>query len=166
MTRHAEVSHQEWIAAPIAVVRAQFADLQHHIAANVHPKLRFDVISQGPRRARYVQEVRLLGIKQRDVFEREFEPDGTMIDTSVEGFNQGGSLSFRFTSALREGRDGTQVQVTIRLPIPPLLGFLRPLLEAQVRRELLAAVAEDKHDIEVRGYPQVRQASVEAPLAA
>jgi hypothetical protein len=89
-----------------------------------------------------------------------------MIDTSVEGFNKGGSLSFRFTPAMREGRDGTDVQVTIRLPIPPLLGFLRPLLEAQVRRELLAAVAEDKHDIEVRGYPRAQQASVEEPLAA
>ena len=166
MTRFTEVSHQEWIAAPVATVRAQFADLQHHIAADVHPKLRFEVLSQGPRRARYVQEVRLLGIKQRDVFEREFEPDGTMVDTSVEGFNKGGSLSFRFTPVMRQGRDGTDVQVTIRLPIPPLLGFLRPLLEAQVRRELLAAVGEDKHDIEVRGYPQVRQASVEEPLAA
>ncbi len=68
MRRFAEVSHEEWIAAPIDKVRAQFADLNHHIAVNVHPKLRFELLSQGERHARFVQEVRLLGIRQRDVF--------------------------------------------------------------------------------------------------
>jgi hypothetical protein len=148
--RFVEVTHEEWIAAPVATVRAQFADLQHHIAANVHPKLRFEVLSQRGRHARYVQEVRLLGIRQRDVFEREIAEDGlAMVDTSVEGFNKGGSLSFRFMP----GEQGTRVGVTIRIPVPPLLGFLSPVLRGQVRRELLAAVQEDKNDIEVRGYP-------------
>ena len=160
MSRFVEVSHQEFIAAPITRVRAQFADLDHHIAANVHPKLRFEVLSQGERRARYVQEVRLLGIKQRDVFEREIAPDGmSMVDTSVEGFNKGGSLSFDFTPANRAGVAGTTVGVKIRLPVPPFLGVLSPLLKAQVRRELTAAVQEDKHDIEVRGYPMARSAN-------
>ena len=71
MSRYVEVSHEEFIAAPTSKVRAQFADLNHHIAANVHPKLRFEVLSQSERRARFVQEVRLLGIRQRDVFERD-----------------------------------------------------------------------------------------------
>jgi hypothetical protein len=153
MTRFVEVSHTEWIAAPVSKVRAQFADLRHHIAANVHPKLSFEVLSETDQSARFVQFVRLLGIKQRDVFERRFLADGTMIDTSVEGFNKGGSLTFHFTPVARQGRDGTDVAVTIRLPVPPLMGFLSGLLESQVRRELLAAVAEDKHDLEVRGYP-------------
>jgi hypothetical protein len=154
MRRFVEVSHEEWIAAPVATVRAQFADLQHHIDAHVHPKLRFQLLSQRGRRARYVQEVRLLGIRQRDVFEREIAEDGaSMVDTSVEGFNQGGSLAFRFTPGTRDGADATLVGVTIRIPVPRLLGWARGLLEAQVRRELLAAVREDKQDIEVRGYP-------------
>jgi hypothetical protein len=47
------------------------------------------------------------------------------------------------------------VEITVRLPLPPLVGvLLRPLLEAQVRKEVRAAAAEDKHDIEVLGYPQ------------
>lgn len=164
MRRFVEVSHEEWIAAPIATVRAQFADLQHHISANVHPKLRFEVLSQGERQARFVQVVKLLGIAQRDVFERQIAPDGmSMVDTSVEGFNQGGSLTFRFTPGMRFGRESTCVGVTIRLPVPRFLGLLAPLLKAQVRRELLAAVAEDKRDIEVRGYPRQRRP---APLAA
>ena len=50
------------------------------------------------------------------------------------------------------------VGVTIRLPVPRGLGWVSGLLQSQVRRELLAAVAEDKHDIEVRGYPRQRPA--------
>jgi len=151
--RYAEVTHHEWIAAPLDTVRSQFADLQHHIATDVHPKLRFEVLQQNGKRARYVQQVTLLGIRQRDVFVREFEPDGTMVDTSIEGFNKGGSLRFTFTPEARGGAAGTDVQIRIRLPLPPVVGALiRPLLVGQIRREVAAAAAEDKHDIEVRGY--------------
>ena len=166
MTRYAEVRHQEWIAAPIRNVRAQFADLHHHIDTNVHPKLRFEVLSQGERRARFVQELRLLGIRQRDVFEREIAADGSMVDTSVEGFNKGGSLRFAFDAEARAGREGTCVSISVRLPTPPLLGWLRPLLESQIRRELLAAVAEDKHDLEVRGYPSAARSPLVVAAAA
>jgi hypothetical protein len=157
MPRFAEVSHEEWIAAGESSVRSQFADLRHHIDVGVHPKLQFRILEQGPGigsgPARYEQRVKLLGITQRDVFERRFTPDGRMLDTSVEGFNRGGSLSFRFTPERRGAVDGTCVHITIRLPLPPLVGpLLRPLLEAQVRKEVAAAAAEDKHDIEVRGY--------------
>jgi len=154
MPRFAEVTHAEWIGAPVATVRRQFADLRHHIAANVHPKLALRELEARDGVERFEQRVRLLGLTQRDVFERRFAPDGTMTDESVEGFNEGGSLVFRFRPEPRGGRDGTVVETTIRLPLPPVIGpLLRPLLEAQVRRELTAAVAEDKHDLEVRGYP-------------
>ena len=154
MSRFVEVSHEEVIAAPVATVRAQFADLRHHISTNVHPKLRFEILSMSERGARYVQEVRLLGITQRDVFEREIASDGmSMVDRSVEGFNKGGSLQFSFRPDLRGGSDATRVGITIRLPVPRFMGFLSGVLKGQVRRELLAAVAEDKHDLEVRGYP-------------
>ena len=153
MPQFAEVPHRIWIAAPVDTVRAQFADLHHHVAAQVHPKLRFEIMQVGPRRARFVQEVKLLGIRQRDVFEREFDADGTMVDTSIEGFNKGGTLTFCFEPAREGGRDGTQVDITVRLPLPPLIGpLIRPLLERQVRKEVGAAALEDKHDIEVRGY--------------
>ena len=153
MTRFAEVRHEEWIAADLSLVKAQFADLDHHIQANVHPKLSFEVLHQSARRARYVQQVKLLGIRQRDVFEREFGAEGSMTDTSVEGFNKGGSIHYEFRAETRGVRAGTMVEVTVRLPLPPVIGgLIRPLLEGQVRKELLAAVAEDKHDLEVRGY--------------
>ncbi|MFZ2649373.1 MAG: hypothetical protein WA210_04625 [Burkholderiaceae bacterium] len=149
MTRFVEVRHTEWIDAPRDAVRSQFADLPHHIANNVHPKLRFEILTQDERRARFVQEVRLLGLRQRDVFERVIADDGSMHDESVEGFNKGGSLDFAFAAE----RGGTRVDICIRLPTPGPLALLRPLLAVQVRRELRAAAAEDKYDIEVRGYP-------------
>jgi hypothetical protein len=162
MPAFVEVHHDEWIAADLQTVKSQFADLEHHIATNVHPKLSFEVLQQSARRARYVQKVKLLGIRQRDVFEREFGADGSMTDTSVEGFNKGGSLHFEFRAETREARAGTLVGVTIRLPLPPVIGGLvKPLLVGQVRKELLAAVAEDKYDLEQRGY--LPKAS--APLA-
>ena len=161
MPRFAEVRHREWINAPLDTVRSQFADLRHHIATNVHPKLRLEILSLDQRRARYVQEVRLLGLRQRDVFERVIADDGSMRDQSVEGFNKGGSIEFEFVAE----REGTRVDICIRLPVPAGLTLLRPLLEAQIRRELRAAAAEDKHDIEARGYP-VRFRAAELGLAA
>jgi hypothetical protein len=158
MTTFAEVRHREWIAAPPDLVRAQFADLDHHIAVGVHPALRFEVLERRADGARFVQEVKLLGLRQRDVFERTIDADGSIVDRSVEGFNRGGSLSFAFAPELRDGRAGTTVSIVVRLPTPPLIGpLLRPLLERQVRRELQAAVAEDRYDLEVRGYPRLGQ---------
>lgn len=142
-----EVRYQIWIAAPVSTVKAQFADLRHHMAANVHPKLRFRLLDEGAGRMRYEQRVRLLGLEQRDVFERRIGAH-TIVDTSVEGFNKGGSLAFGFSPVSEDGRAGTQVQITIRLPVPPLLGWLKPLLAWQVMRELRQAAGEDKRDIE------------------
>ena len=161
MPRFAEVRHPQWIAAPIDVVRAQFADLDHHIHANVHPKLRFEILSQQAQGARFVQEVRLLGIRQRDVFERQIEADGSITDRSVEGFNKGGSLTFHFSPQTVAGKAGTLVDITIRLPLPPLIGSLvRPLLERQIRKEVTAASLEDRTDIEQRGYTPRQPAAV------
>lgn len=155
MPRFARVDHSQWIEAPEDVVRAQFADLDHHIRANVHPKLRFEVLERHEQGARFAQEVRLLGMRQRDVFERRIEPDGSMVDRSIEGFNKGGTLTFRFVPQNVAGKRGTRVDITIRLPLPPVIGGLvRPLLEAQIRKEVAGATLEDRADIEQRGYPR------------
>jgi hypothetical protein len=151
-SRFVEVKHQVRIQAPPESVRSQFADLYHHIATNVHPKLKFEVLLQEPRRARFTQEVKLLGLKQRDVFERTIDEDGTIHDVSVDGFNKGGSLDFVFTPLPSAGTDATAVDITIRLPVPRLMGWLAPLLKSQVTREVTAAALEDKYDLEQRGY--------------
>jgi hypothetical protein len=160
MPEFAEVVHREWIAASCELVRAQFGDVRHHIAANVHPKLDFELLSEAPGRARFAQEVRLLGIRQRDVFERVWRDDGSIEDTSVDGFNRGGTVRFMFNPRKRDGREGTEVTIVIRLPLPRFGRMLRPLLQAQLRREVRAAALEDKLDIETRGYPAAAGGSV------
>ena len=167
MPRFAEVHHAQWIAAPLPTVQAQFADLDHHIHAQVHPKLRFEVLARDANGARFVQELRLLGIRQRDVFERRIAPDGSMLDRSVKGFNKGGTLAFQFTPQTVDGRPGTRVDITIRLPLPPVIGpLVKPLLEAQIRKEVTAAALEDRADIEQRGYPRPRPAAAMASQLA
>ena len=153
MRRTVEVKHQVWIAAPVDKVRSQFADLNHHIDANVHPKLRFSVLAQEGQRARYTQEVKLLGMKQRDLFERTIDDDGTIHDVSIDGFNKGGRMDFHFTPDTDSGQPGTRVDITIRIPTPPLMGWAAPLLKKQVTKEVTAAALEDKRDIE-SGYPR------------
>jgi hypothetical protein len=163
MPRTVEVHHQLFIAAPPAAVRAQFADVQHHIDANVHPNLRFEVLAQERQRARFRQSVKLLGIWQTDLFDRRIDEDGSIHDVSIDGFNKGGTLDFSFTPVRQEGRDGTNVGITIRLQTPPMLGWLAPLLHKQVKREVTAASLQDKDDIENVYAP--RHASLEPVMA-
>lgn len=151
MPRTVEVTHRIWIDAAPATVRSQFADVQHHIDANVHPKLRFELLVREPRRARFYQEVRLLGLRQRDLIERHIDDDGTIHDRSIDGFNKGATLDFSFRPETQQGRSGTRVDILIRLQAPPLLGWLAPLLRRQVLAETVAAADQDKRDIEA-GY--------------
>ena len=148
MRRTVVVDHTTFIAAPVQTVRSQFADIQHHIDANVHPNLRFELLAQEPQRARFRQEVKLLGMRQRDLIDRRIDEDGTMHDESIDGFNKGAKLDFRFTPAADNGKNGTRVDIRITLQTPPFLGFLAPLLKKQVLKEVTEAAQQDKVDIE------------------
>jgi hypothetical protein len=111
----------------------------------VHPKLRFDLLQRGAPGARFVQELRLLGIRQRDIFERSLEADASIDDRPVEGFNWGGGLHLRFVPKTADGCAGNEVEITARLPLPPVVGVLvRPWLEAQFRMGVRAASLKDK----------------------
>lgn len=153
MPKTVEVRHQVWIAAPVRDVQSQFSDIQHHIDANVHPKLRFELLAQEPGRARFTQAVKLLGRWQKDVIDRRIDDDGSIHDVSIDGANKGATLDFRFTPQAQAGQGGTCVDIRIALPTPPFLGFLAPLLEKQVRRDVLEAAEQDKRDIESRRAP-------------
>ena len=62
-------------------------------------------------------------------------------------------MRIRFMPQLKDGRSATLVEIRVRLPLPPVLGpLLAPLLRWQILREVRAAAAEDKQDIELRGY--------------
>ena len=148
MPRTVVVDFNTFIAAPVQTVRSQFADIQHHIDANVHPRLHFELLAQEPQRARYRQEVTLLGMRQRDLIDRRIDEDGSIHDESIDGFNKGAKLDYRFAPAADSGTPGTRVDIRIMLPTPPFLGFLAPLLKKQVLKEVTEAAQQDKMDIE------------------
>ncbi|HVZ42978.1 MAG TPA: hypothetical protein VHA82_04130 [Ramlibacter sp.] len=152
MRKTVEVDYSLWIAAPLKTVQSQFADLQHHIDANVHPKLRYELLAQEPRRARYRQEVKLLGMRQADLMDRRIDDDGSIHDESIDGFNKGAKIDFRFEPKLQSGQAGTEVHVKLRLQTPPFMGLLAPLLKKQVWKETDAAARQDKADIEGGHY--------------
>jgi hypothetical protein len=158
MRRPVVVDHSIFVAAPPSVVQAQFTDLQHHIDTNVHPKLRFELLAQEPRRARFTQEVKLLGLRQRDLIDRRIDEDGTIHDESIDGFNKGAKLDFSFRPATQGERAGTQVDIRIRISTPPLMGFLAPLLRKQVLKETMEAAEQDRRDIEGGYRPAVAPA--------
>ena len=162
MPRNVVVDHSLFIAAPPAVVRSQFADIQHHIDSNVHPRLRFELLAQEPQRARFRQEVKLLGMRQSDVIDRRIDEDGTIHDESIDGFNKGARLDFRFTPASEGGTEGTRVAIRIELQTPPFLGFLAPLLKKQVLKETMEAAEQDKKDIEGGYKPSYALAAMAA----
>jgi hypothetical protein len=153
MRSFVDVRHDVWIAASRELVRAQFADLDHHIQTGVHPTLTLRRLQDGPRGVRYEQVVRLLGIRQRDVFERRFLRDGTMVDLSVDGFNKEGSITVSFERETRDGRPGTLVMLDVRVPLPRLIGpLIRPLVAARVAAEVRRAAEQDKFDLEDGRY--------------
>jgi hypothetical protein len=154
MPRFVEVHHHEWIEAPVAVVKAQFVDLDHHISKDVHPDFQFTVLEQRPSTARFVQDVRFFGIRQRDTFERRIETDGSFVDTSVKGFNKGGTVAFRFASEAMGAKTGTRVDVAVRIPLPPIVGpLLRPVFAAQIRKQTKTATEQDRVDLEQQRFP-------------
>lgn len=154
MSTFLEMRHDVWIDAPRDLVRDHFADLDHHVETGVHPEIglrRLDPDERG--RTRFEQVVRLLGRRRRDVFERRHLPDGSIVDTSVEGAHRGGTVTVAFEREAREGRLGTLVMIDLRLPLPPVVGpVLRPMAAAQLRRLLQRAGEEDRRDLESGRY--------------
>jgi hypothetical protein len=153
-----EVKHRIWIQAPPRAVRAQFADLRHHIEANVHAKLKFEVLAQDARHARFTQEVNLMGLRLRNLFERTVAEDGSIQDVSIDGFNKGATMDFRFRPSTQRGRAGTQVDIRIGIPLPLSMSWAAPVVQSQLKREVAAAALEDKYDLEQRGYRPHEQA--------
>jgi hypothetical protein len=153
MLAFVQVSLQQWIAEEEGVVRAQFADVQHHMGHGVHRDLRYELLSQGFGRARFIQHRRGWLRTLSSAISRETEPDGTLLDTVVHGADRGATMAYRFTSSSVDAVVGTMVEMVWRQPTPAWAalagtGWLRRHLLARLRRW----ADEDRFDLEVRGY--------------
>jgi hypothetical protein len=153
MSHFIEIQHDEWIAAGPDIVRAHYADLGHRQVARVHPRERLRQLPPGPAGPRYERLLRTPWAVQRDVYERELRPDGSIVDTCVSGTHWGRSVSARFWRRNDEHRPGTLVELTVAQPLRPLFGrLLSRWLRRRIERELREFAGEEKADIE-RGRP-------------
>jgi hypothetical protein len=137
------------IRRPRKAVMRQFCDIRHHTDANVHPDLRFTLLSDDNRCIRYRQEVTVLGMRQRDEIVACATGNGTITADVVSGSNRGTHI----TQTFHEDEPGmTSIVFRMEIPITGFKRLLKPAFAVAVRNTLARAFEEDRIDLEERGY--------------
>jgi hypothetical protein len=163
MTEFIEIHAGETINRPLAQVRGQYGDIDHHIRHNVHPGITFTWVD-GKDGARLVRtEFSLLGLKQFDLTQFVDAPDGTLLLNHLEGANTGTIIEHRFRAV---DETTTEVQLVARVPATVGRKLLGPLFRFGVRQILLKALGEDKKDLEGAGYRAGAAGDIEAAVGA
>lgn len=137
------------IARPLDVVQAQFVDMAHHEAAGVHANLRVGNVRPQPGGCRFTGQRHIFGMVQEDEIEVARGADGGSTLRSLGGSNAGLLITQRFTA---DGPAATRVHIRVELPLPGLRALLAPLVRLGLRRDVAAALAEDRADLEGPGY--------------
>ena len=151
------VQYSGTIRQPIDIVSRQFGDMTHHAGHAVHPDIKFVVLSERGNECRFTQEVRLLGMKQKDEIVQVRRADGSLESEVVEGTNRGMKI---FQSFRAEGPNATTIDFRVEAPATGIKKWLKPFFEIAVRRTIAKALEQDRVDLEERGYP--RRASAAA----
>ena len=149
MTERIEINAALTIDRPLAEVRAQYGDMDHHMRNNVHPGIRFTWLPSEGGARKLVSEFRLLGLLQRDTLSLHDEADGTLVIDHLDGPNTGTKIFHRFVA---EGSDRTRVELTASVPAATSRKLLGPLFRLGVRTILEKALREDKRDLERGTY--------------
>ncbi len=163
MTEFIEIHAGETIRKPLAEVRGQYGDIDHHIRHNVHPGITFTWVD-GKDGTRLVRtEFSLLGMKQYDLTQFVDAPDGTLLLNHLEGANTGTIIEHRFKAI-----DDTTTEVQLVAKVPSTTGrkLLGPLFRFGVKQLLVKALGEDKRDLEGAGYRAGAAGDVEAAVGA
>ena len=151
------------IDRPLAEVRAQYGDMDHHMRNDVHPGIRFTWLPSERGERRLSSAFRLLGILQRDTLSLHDEADGTLVIDHLDGPNRGTKIFHRFTA---EASDRTRVDLTASVPVTTGRALLGPLFRLGVRKILEKALREDKRDLERGAYrPGAASGNVERACA-
>lgn len=137
------------IMAPVATVRSQFGDVEHHQRAAVHRGVSFDVVADDGNVCRYRQVTRTGPLRSTQEIELQRVADGPLVNTIVRGPFRGGAIVFDVRA---DGADRTSVAA--RLESNRFRHrALRPLLALVVGRALSAALEEDRIELESGRYP-------------
>lgn len=150
-------THSGIIERPVAEVRAQFADMEYHIAQNVHPDVRFTMHSKQANTCAFRQEISLAGMRQSDEVINTVLPDGSLRSDFVGGMNTGARLVVSFLS---EVDAATRISAVLTIPVSGLKTLLAPVLGAAAQKALEKAFAQDKHDLEAGNYERYLHAHV------
>jgi hypothetical protein len=144
-----EVTVEQVISRPLAEVSRQFGDIRHHAANRVHPKLTFEILSEEGDTIRFRQHVSLLGIRQTDEIVQKRRADGSLYSDIVSCTNEGSVITQAFAPA---GDAATRVVFTMKMPAKGVKRLLKPFFAAAIRKTVRDAFAEDRYDLEQRGY--------------
>ena len=152
------------IERPIADVRAQYGDMDHHIRNNVHAGIKLEWMESRSNERKIKTTFSILGIPQHDVAFLEDAPDGTLVIRNVEGTNAGMSVLHTFVDL---GDGATRVELLADAPATLGRKLLGPLFVAGARQVLKKALREDKADLEGPRFRRgVAAGDVERALAS
>ena len=145
------IDYTDSIRRPLELVSRQFGDVRHHGKNRVHPDLTFTILSEQDGVCRFRQEVTLLGLKQVDEIIQKRLPDGSLESEVIAGTNAGMRIRQSFSEL-----DGNTTSVRLRIdtPVSGIKKLLKPLFKAAVMSTVKKAFAEDRIDLEERGYPR------------
>ncbi len=139
------------IARAVDEVRRQFSDMRHHEANRVHRAINIKCLSDDGTTCRYVSELSLLGMTQRDETIMVRNPDGSLTNDIVAGTNAGTRITQTFRP---DGDEATQIVFRLDALANGLKRLLKPFLATAIRYQLDRAFEEDRFDLEQLGYPR------------
>lgn len=137
------------IAAPSAVVRAQFGDVGHHQRSSVHAGVSFEVLDDDVDCCRYRQRTKIGPLASTQELALERRGDGLLINTITNGPFRGAAIVFEVADV-----DERCARVRARFESQRWSHrILRPLIDRVAGASLAAALEEDRIDLESGRYP-------------
>jgi hypothetical protein len=139
------------IHRPIEIVRAQFLDLQHHIAKNVHPDI--EIVDHQREGAAwvYTQGQHVFGRMRHNHVRLEAAEGESVRLAWLSGPDRGTVQTVTFQPL---GDASTRVRSRTTIPLSGLMSLMKFLVEKQVSKLSLRALEQDRLDLEQGGYPR------------
>ena len=144
-----EVTETVVIDRSAEIVRAQFGDVAHHQNTGVHHGVRFELLHDDGRRCRYRQISRVGPIRLQQHVTLVREPDGPLVNTVTAGPLAGGTITFHIQP---DGPSRSRVTAIVEAELRGVKVLAAPMLRSQLAKDLRAALAEDKDDLEHGRY--------------
>lgn len=147
------------IGRSIDEVRAQFADINYHVAQNVHSDIRVTVLQDEDGACRFTQETTVAGMRQADEIINTLLPNGDLHSDYVGGMNKGAALLVTFA---QNGPHSTVVSADLRIPLSGPRALIAPIVGRGAQAALEKAIAQDKRDLESGNYARYANARTAA----